>query len=805
MSPKSAVPREARPGFDPYAGATNDTAGIREDGAALTATVINTQYNSHPSNMPRSEVDRRFAIINQAYGNVSDDAHKQILAQQIADLLNDILKSQGMFNSKIGRAYVDDAFVNHILVNLQGIGKPSHHSIFGSITHAISSIPGGLTKIGNAVGTSKVGKFIEKETLAGAKLVVDKGLPIIQTAIKNLGPIGMVASGALGAMRAGLSGKGIEDIAWAAAEGAAPSGIDRAISAAQDLRHGKNVLSTAVSVAQSQLLPGSHEELGFNTAVTVLKQEGSKAALGLARRNLPTEGAKRAFDAAVGVVSAAANKGVSNPFSGATEAIANKGATMVAPLLNTARGLTSVSPVVSRVRGVLSPYSSNLQTALTVIKRNPTIAAQSLPEVARMMGTSQAIAAQAMAMSNAARVLPWRSLSARGANFVARYARGANRRMLTHDTSGLDSTGAFYIVEPGDNPSKIAGILTGSQGRYVELFAANPQYPTVTQNGVKNFKQFFAGMKLALPASWIKSAPPAASPVGGLPPVPAPSIAPTAAPILTSSMPPTIRQGSTGAAVVKAQQLLGVTADGIFGPITDAATRTFQRSKGLQVDGIIGPQTWTALLANTNAPVTSTPSIVPSNAPNITASIVQGKSILVAWSKTDGANQGGPSDYGVQPADLSTTFGPRDSMVDMAFQNWSNKNQGTNLPVSGQLDAATLTALQNWAETKAAQVSAIPGLPSATPSPVSPAVPGLPAAIPGLQLPGTTPPASSTPSAAPSTAPTADNSATPKVTPAGTAAKPTSIAPILVGGIGGAMLFGPVGAVVGAGLGAAVA
>jgi len=58
---------------------------------------------------------------------------------------------------------------------------------------------------------------------------------------------------------------------------------------------------------------------------------------------------------------------------------------------------------------------------------------------------------------------------------------------------------------------------------------------------------------------------------------------------------PLIKQGSKGSAVVLAQRLSGVNADGIFGPATAQAIQNVQRSHGIGVDGIVGPQTWGAL------------------------------------------------------------------------------------------------------------------------------------------------------------------------------------------------------------------
>jgi lysozyme len=56
-----------------------------------------------------------------------------------------------------------------------------------------------------------------------------------------------------------------------------------------------------------------------------------------------------------------------------------------------------------------------------------------------------------------------------------------------------------------------------------------------------------------------------------------------------------LRLGARGPAVVELQQLLGITADGIFGPATDAAVRAFQAAYGLVVDGIVGATTLAAL------------------------------------------------------------------------------------------------------------------------------------------------------------------------------------------------------------------
>lgn len=53
-----------------------------------------------------------------------------------------------------------------------------------------------------------------------------------------------------------------------------------------------------------------------------------------------------------------------------------------------------------------------------------------------------------------------------------------------------------------------------------------------------------------------------------------------------------LKRGSKGPSVVTLQEFLKLTADGIFGPKTESAVKSYQRKNGLVADGIVGPKTW---------------------------------------------------------------------------------------------------------------------------------------------------------------------------------------------------------------------
>lgn len=76
---------------------------------------------------------------------------------------------------------------------------------------------------------------------------------------------------------------------------------------------------------------------------------------------------------------------------------------------------------------------------------------------------------------------------------------------------------------------------------------------------------------------------------------------------------PTIKNGSRGSYVEKAQQILNSlgydcgSVDGIFGSKTVNATKEFQSNNGLTSDGIIGKNTWSKLLSGGKPAVTTEP------------------------------------------------------------------------------------------------------------------------------------------------------------------------------------------------------
>lgn len=81
--------------------------------------------------------------------------------------------------------------------------------------------------------------------------------------------------------------------------------------------------------------------------------------------------------------------------------------------------------------------------------------------------------------------------------------------------------------------------------------------------------------------------------------------------VMAEQIPPTIRKGDRGSVVAKWQSIVGVSADGAFGPKTEAATIAWQRRNGLAPDGVVGPLTWGRWFGLSSAPDPSGSLIFP--------------------------------------------------------------------------------------------------------------------------------------------------------------------------------------------------
>jgi peptidoglycan hydrolase-like protein with peptidoglycan-binding domain len=122
---------------------------------------------------------------------------------------------------------------------------------------------------------------------------------------------------------------------------------------------------------------------------------------------------------------------------------------------------------------------------------------------------------------------------------------------------------------------------------------------------------------------------------------------------------PTLSLGATGVAVRRLQRALrrtpnlGLTVDGIFGPLVEAAVKDFQQGAGLAASGTVDARTWNAL---------------PDGGPMPT--LEEGSSGDVVRSLQTLLTNGAPGQWGTTPQGIDGDFGPHTKASVKAFQAW---------------------------------------------------------------------------------------------------------------------------------------
>jgi peptidoglycan hydrolase-like protein with peptidoglycan-binding domain len=173
-----------------------------------------------------------------------------------------------------------------------------------------------------------------------------------------------------------------------------------------------------------------------------------------------------------------------------------------------------------------------------------------------------------------------------------------------------------------------------------------------------------------------------------------------AGPATTTEHAIVLTSGSEGRQVKLLQQALGaVKVDGVFGPETEAAVRSFQSSHGLSVDGIVGPQTSAALRSNSagSAFIADVSNVVPGASTLPIASTAPAATSTPAKYSTPGAaeEQSTTQSSTTSPEIHTSTGGASDAEAEKSTQDAVKQLQiALHLSADGDFGPETESAVR---------------------------------------------------------------------------------------------------------------
>lgn len=263
-----------------------------------------------------------------------------------------------------------------------------------------------------------------------------------------------------------------QDVLKVTPAGAAASA---AIAGGTALARGQRLDRAALSAARSAVPGGALGRAAFDAGLGVARgQRLDRAALSAAR--------SAASEALRGAAPGAKLPGIIDPLAayGAKRALAVAG-------------------------GVRSPA---VELAARALKNTPVLTAQSPATVARALGVSPQVAADAL-RAVGPRALPWRPMSRAAAGLVRRLSVIPERALtLTTDTGDLPVGPARIKLQSGDLPYLIAKKYAGDQTKWSQIASVNPGMKVVHQKDAagkviwSGLSPWNTGLEVNLPPTW---------------------------------------------------------------------------------------------------------------------------------------------------------------------------------------------------------------------------------------------------------------------------------------------------------------
>jgi peptidoglycan hydrolase-like protein with peptidoglycan-binding domain len=278
---------------------------------------------------------------------------------------------------------------------------------------------------------------------------------------------------------------------------------------------------------------------------------------------------------------------------------------------------------------------------------------------------------------------PWNASLERSRARRARSARGRARRNALANPTLSALLGAGSVQQPRDLADEESWHLSLGRSR-ARRRAAEMQFVPASSRAKRISLGALAAFTVGPTASL------ASGQASVNPTLPNPEPATTTEHLIELS------NGSEGRQVALLQSALGaIKVDGVFGPETEAAVRSFQASRGLTADGVVGPLTIAALHDKTTAFAADFKTVIPGEeSPDMSASqpstlaIGTDASQAIGGSEETGASATGATSSATLESETPTGVTPETSVTETSTQSASTEATEANTTQAPEQGAA---------------------------------------------------------------------------------------------------------------------